>query len=367
MMRQAVGVGVERGVAQRAVLEHHRDRVRRARRLRRKQRRQASPPRRRSAPVRAVSFQPRRMVSRSAVVQDRQRRPARGPASATTASSSRISRSPSAATLASSNRSLAYSSTPSMPAGAPSAARRSTSPSDRSNFALAGRDRLRPHRKPRQLQRAAARRRRLERQHHLEQRMPRQRPRRIEHLHQPLERQIRMAHRPQGCCPAPARSARVKLGLPEVSVRSTSVLTKNPISSSSAASVRPAIGLPIAMSVPAPSRLSSPASPACSTMNRLAPAVPRQRRKRPVQLGADRRAPPARRGGSTPPAAAGRPAARSAPAGPSALASRTQAAARSRSRRRPRRPAPPAATACSRRTAPAAAAAPPPPPRSRAR
>ena len=40
MMRQAVGVGVERGVAQRAVLEHHRDRVRRAQRLRGKQRRQ---------------------------------------------------------------------------------------------------------------------------------------------------------------------------------------------------------------------------------------------------------------------------------------------------------------------------------------
>ncbi len=34
---------------------------------------------------------------------------------------------------------------------------------------------------------------RLERQHHLEQRVPRQRPRRIEHLDQPLERQIGMA------------------------------------------------------------------------------------------------------------------------------------------------------------------------------
>ena len=33
-----------------------------------------------------------------------------------------------------------------------------------------------------------------------------------------------------------------------------------------------AIGLPIAMSVPAPSRVSSPATAACSTMNRLAPA-----------------------------------------------------------------------------------------------
>src|SRR5713101_4832891 len=62
-----------------------------------------------------------------------------------------------------------------------------------------------------------------------------------------------------------------KLGFPDVSVRSTSVFTKNPIRSSSALSVRPAIGLPIAMSLPAPSRLNSAASPACSTMKRLAP------------------------------------------------------------------------------------------------
>jgi len=38
-----------------------------------------------------------------------------------------------------------------------------------------------------------------------------------------------------------------------------------------ALSVRPAIGLPSGMSVPAPSRLSSPARPACNTMNKLAP------------------------------------------------------------------------------------------------
>jgi hypothetical protein len=56
-------------------------------------------------------------------------------------------------------------------------------------------------------------------------------------------------------------------------VRSTSVLTKNPTSSSSALSVRPAIGLPIGMSLPPPSRVSSAASEACSTMNRLAPPI----------------------------------------------------------------------------------------------
>src|SRR5262249_23719868 len=37
-----------------------------------------------------------------------------------------------------------------------------------------------------------------------------------------------------------------------------------------ALSVRPAIGLPIGMSLPAPRRLNSAASAACSTMNRLA-------------------------------------------------------------------------------------------------
>ena len=53
-------------------------------------------------------------------------------------------------------------------------------------------------------------------------------------------------------------------------MRSTRVLTKKPTRSSSALSVRPAIGLPIGMSVPAPSRVSRAASAACSTMNRLA-------------------------------------------------------------------------------------------------
>jgi hypothetical protein len=40
-------------------------------------------------------------------------------------------------TVALSNRSLAYSSTPSIPPGVPSGSLRSTSPTDRSNFALA--------------------------------------------------------------------------------------------------------------------------------------------------------------------------------------------------------------------------------------
>ena len=225
------------------------------------------------------------MVSRSAVVQDRQA--AERPAGVRDRGLQQPDepRADAPRRVASSNRSLAYSSTPSMPAGVPSAARRSISPSDRSNFALAVATGCGVDRKPRQLQRRGAGLARLERQHHLEQRMPRQRPRRVEHLDQPLERQLLMRVGRKVARPAPGRSARGSSGCPTVSVRSTSVLTKNPIRSSSAASVRPAIGLPIAMSVPAPSRLSSPASPACSTMNRLAPAAPAPA---PPGRGADR-------------------------------------------------------------------------------
>ncbi len=67
-------------------------------------------------------------------------------------------------------------------------------------------------------------------------------------------------------------------GIPRVFVRSTSMLRKSPIRSSSAWSVSPAIALPIGMSVPAPSRDSNAANPACSTMNRLVP----ERWARPV-------------------------------------------------------------------------------------
>src|SRR6202048_3912258 len=74
------------------------------------------------------------------------------------------------------------------------------------------------------------------------------------------------------------------LGAPDTSVRSTSVFTKNPTRSSSALSVRPAIGLPSAMSLPPPSRLSSPTNPACNTMNRLAPPQRTKPQKPSMQL-----------------------------------------------------------------------------------
>ncbi len=62
-----------------------------------------------------------------------------------------------------------------------------------------------------------------------------------------------------------------KVGLPERSVRRTSVLTKNPTRSSSASSVRPATGEPSGMSSPAPCRCSTVATAARSTMNRVLP------------------------------------------------------------------------------------------------
>src|SRR5437879_292721 len=60
---------------------------------------------------------------------------------------------------------------------------------------------LRPRPQPAQLH--ANRRVALKRQHHLEQRMPRQRPHRVEHLHQPLKRNILVRVRRQTARPNP--------------------------------------------------------------------------------------------------------------------------------------------------------------------
>ena len=87
----------------------------------------------------------------------------------------------------------------------PSAERCSTRLSARSNFAARAGNRLHARRKPGKLRYPG--RRLLERQHHLEQRMPRQRARRVQHLDQPLKRQLGMAVGRQGCRPAPDRSA----------------------------------------------------------------------------------------------------------------------------------------------------------------
>ncbi len=170
-----------------------------------------------------------------------------------------------------------------MPAGAPVAPRRSLSPSDRSNLALDVAIGCGLAHKSRQIESARARRLRLERQHHLEQRVPRQRARRVEHLDQPLERQVLVRVGGKVLASGPGRSTRLKLGCPEVSVRSTKVLTKNPTRSSSAASVRPAIGLPIAMSVPAPSLLQQPGQRRLQHHEQAGAGLARQRRQRAVQ------------------------------------------------------------------------------------
>ena len=95
---------------------------------------------------------------------------------------------------------------------------------------------------------------------------------------------------------------------------------KEPTRSSSALSLRPAIGLPIAMSCPAPSRLSRPARHACSTMNRLAPHARASPTSPRMQLRATAQLDNTPRGGSQPQAAAGRWAARSASAKPASAA-----------------------------------------------
>ena len=85
----------------------------------------------------------------------------------------------------------------------------------------------------------------LERQCHLEQRVARLRTHRVEHLDEPLERHVGVAERLQIRLPAPARADRANDSPGSTSVRSTRVLTNMPIRSSSAASPRPAIGVPI--------------------------------------------------------------------------------------------------------------------------
>ena len=105
--------------------------------------------------------------------------------------------------------------------------------SDRSNLALAVVDRFEAVIESRQLE--ARRRVVLEHQHHLEQRVPRQRARRVEHLHQAARTAGPDARRPPDWLTAPAPISSRKLGLPDVSVRSTRVLTKKPTRSSSAA------------------------------------------------------------------------------------------------------------------------------------
>ena len=97
--------------------------------------------------------------------------------------------------------------------------------------------------------------------------------RRAERLDQPLERHVLVGVRLPAPSPAPGPAARVNAGSPDRSVRSTSVLTKNP--------TRLELRRPAARHRPCrsrgppspPSRDSSTASAACSTMNSVAPCA----------------------------------------------------------------------------------------------
>ena len=172
-----------------------------------------------------------------------------------------------------------------------------------------------------------------------------------------------MLEAPPGPPPAPAPAARPNDGSPDRSVRSTSVFTKNPTRSSSASSVRPATGVPTGISVPAPSRDSSTASAACTTMNIVTPV---RARHLPPAAHASPPGPataPRARGDWPPPGAAGRPAAPAPPAPRPARPASTPTCRRDQAARVIlARPAAPAATARNPRTAPAAAPTPAPAP-----
>ena len=178
MMRQAVGVGLERGVAQRAVLEQHRHRLRRACRLRRKQLRQRQ--RRRqtvaasAAPASpspgaapepagpyagecAVSFQRAQDGVALGLAQDRRPPERTAAGSATAAPSSRTSRSPRRRDRRRVEQ-VAGVFQHAVDAGRRRLGRAPLDQPERQvELRARGRHRLRPHRKPRQLEPAVRR------------------------------------------------------------------------------------------------------------------------------------------------------------------------------------------------------------------
>ena len=151
--------------------------------------------------------------------------------------------------------------------------------------------------------------------------------------------------RPPGASRTRARSPR-KRGRPERSARSTSVLTKKPISPSAPARVRLATGAPTAEVVlPAVARAAGPGRPASRTMNSVAPSRSRQAPAgRATRAGRDEGGDHGAVGGAAPRDGAGRraapggrrPARRCSPVGElplQHLALQPAAAARRRSRR----------------------------------
>src|SRR5262249_5721737 len=115
-----------------------------------------------------------------------------------------------------------------------------------------------------------------------------------------------------------------KLGFPDVSVRKTSVFTKNPINPSSAASVRPAIRLPRTAPPPPPHHPPKKPSPASPPPPAPPHHAPRNAQTKP-------KPPPPPPEASQRRAAPGPPQPRSAPETPIAVPASTQADGRARS------------------------------------
>ena len=280
MMRQPARARIELAIAEARILEHHRGRIRRRRDLRRKQLRQRGGRDRPRGVVPVAQDGAALIGAENVEAADR-----RGPASATAASSSRTSRAAIASTLAARTGRWRIPHCPrSPPARRPRRAARPGSPTGRT-----WRSRSRPARtrsQPRQLE--PHRRVVLQHQHHLEQRMPRQRARRVDAPRPAARTAGPGGCRPPGCSPAPARSARGSSDCPTVSVRSTSVLTKKPdeiVERAVGAARNRAADRDVAA---AAQPREQAASPACSTMNRLAPLSRASPSRPPCSSGIER-------------------------------------------------------------------------------
>ena len=184
-MRQPVGAPVELAIREALIFEHHRHRVRRARSLRRQQLRHARRPDRmpgvvppREDPLPLPGRQNVQAPERTLRLRNRRRQKTNQP------TPQRLYARP----VKQVARVFDHPGDPARravrPALLPQAHRQVELGARRGN-------RFKPRPQPRKLQ--PHRRIRLERQHHLEQRMPRQRPRRVDNLNQPLKRKLLVA------------------------------------------------------------------------------------------------------------------------------------------------------------------------------
>ena len=185
MMRQPVGAPVELAIRQALLFEHHRHRVRRARCLRRQQRRHARRPDRMPGVVPPLEDRlplPGRQnvqaPERTLRLRNRRRQKTKEPAP------QRLNARP----IKQVGRVFDHPGDPGRRAVRPALLAQAHRQVE---LGAGGGNRFKPPPQPRQIE--PHRRLRLERQHHLEQRMPRQRPRRVDNLNQPLKRKLLVA------------------------------------------------------------------------------------------------------------------------------------------------------------------------------